>query len=506
MMPSMTVPLRTLVRRRTLAIGGFALLVTVAAGLGVVRASRGDDADRMAATYRIDDPYQQVLALVRVRAPGREPIVVVASDPALQASLAALATAYPQIALRGRVPALADPDHERALARGRVFLVEPAQTPALEKARADMTARGWGLTSGMAFDKARERFGVLQVSSPPAPDLLWVPADATGVEREFWIDGTFGVSFALPIGPGQDAAPQAVRAHLESQGWTPQRWEHLNPLTPTSLAAGWYIGTRGILPEGYDPARDGPLPAFGQWIGEWRDAAGNQIAYRFQGDGRHGRASATFWPAVVIAEMDARRAADRASESPHRPNVSRDGAPVSFDLGPPVFVLADPAALAARREALVSATGRWWGELSERLRSSAPPHRIAVGDVSPNQDIAVFRFGGDDVEPATGGEPPGQVVDVSSGVLIAAAMACVPKLADILTSERVRQVLEAPAGDTAAARRLQDDVGRGCFAIVRGTPGQRFSGNGAYRLRPGAPARVASVAGAPRPTSRQRRY
>jgi hypothetical protein len=480
--------------RRALVVAPvIALLLAIGIGLSIVRLDAGIT------------PERQVLDLVRMRAPGREPIVVVAPEPSMYGAIASRAKGHPQIAVRRERPAPSDAQAQRAFALGRVFLLELAGTPALASTRADVAARGWGLTSGMAFDAApRERIAVLQVSSPPVAEPLWVPPGATQVERHVWIDGTFGVSFELAVGPQQDVVTSALRARLASHGWSPRSWEHLNPLTPTSVTAGWRIAPRGIVPDGYDPARDGPLPVWGEWLGEWRDAAGNQVAYRLAGDGRQGRGSAAYLPAAVVAEMTARLDADRRQQWPYRDNVSRDGAPARFD-SEGVVVIADAAALAALRDDLLPLTGGFWGLLADRLRAAAAPHRVAVGDVA-GHDGGTFQFGGDDLEAVPAGDAGPGVVDVSSGVLLVAALGCVPKLADVLTPERLQQVLDAPAGGDRGARRLQHDVGRSCFALVRAAPGRRFAANEVYRLRPGAPARVAPVRAPAGPAPAGRRF
>jgi hypothetical protein len=60
-----------------------------------------------------------------------------------------------------------------------------------------------------------------------------------------------------------------------------------------------------------------------QWRGEWADAAGNIVEYHVRAQGRHGRVHATYMPAAVVAEVQAKLAADASMPTMDPPQGSR---------------------------------------------------------------------------------------------------------------------------------------------------------------------------------------
>lgn len=174
-------------------------------------------------------------------------------------------------------------------------------------------------------------------------------------------------------------------------------------------------------------------------------------------------------------------------------NISFDGTPVVFEAPSSHLVLIDPLALdglAAEIAALATAP------LEARIQAlAAMPGFLQVGvQPIPPGDGHVFRLTLDDFEHV--GEACGPaIVDIDSGTMVVADLGCLPRVAAVLTWDRYDWLLQAPLGDTSREREITREVGGACFAIIGGDADRAFAGDGAYRLRPGRPERVAVTAG-----------
>jgi hypothetical protein len=149
-----------------------------------------------------------------------------------------------------------------------------------------------------------------------------VPAGARNVERRAYIDGTGDVIYQLEVDPENDAYTPALRQRLASRGFRPRPWAWMAPLRPTGVEAGWVIPIGGCLMAVRGPD-DPPSPVSRQWSGEWADAAGNVVEYHVGANGRQGRVYATYVPAAVVAEVQAKLAAAASAPPMDPPPGSR---------------------------------------------------------------------------------------------------------------------------------------------------------------------------------------
>jgi hypothetical protein len=178
--------------------------------------------------------------------------------------------------------------------------------------------------------------------------------------------------------------------------------------------------------------------------------------------------------------------ADRAHQPApaHATRVSL-GDPVSVLLRSPVLVLIDPLALGLARDLLQ--TLAHVPERARRARITALSTTLRIGQHEiPGFTPGLYDIGSRDIVPARGNDPG--IVDVDSGAIVVTDLHSVPALARALTWERYDALLTSKDGDVAAERLVREMAGPR-FALLKGGASLPFAGDGAYRLRRGAPKR-----------------
>jgi len=103
-----------------------------------------------------------------------------------------------------------------------------------------------------------------------ARDALIVLDGASAVEHGRGAFGSLYVAYALAEAYPARNAIERISSRLGDRGWTPLEVDWLNPGLPSSIVHGWdefYDNTGNSLQHVY------------QWSAEWRDSAGNLVAY-----------------------------------------------------------------------------------------------------------------------------------------------------------------------------------------------------------------------------------
>ena len=152
-------------------------------------------------------------------------------------------------------------------------------------------------------------------------------------------------------------------------------------------------------------------------------------------------------------------------------------------------VLIESLALDGLRQQLQSLEGRPPTEQRRLLTSLSKPLRIGVHELA-NFRPGFYSLSLDDFEPAGATDRDARIADVDSGALVVADLAHLARVASVLTWERYDKALQAPQGDYAEFQAVQRDLGRSFFAILHGSVGRGFEGDGAYRLRAGGLTRI----------------
>jgi hypothetical protein len=181
-----------------------------------------------------------------------------------------------------------------------------------------------------------------------------------------------------------------------------------------------------------------------------------------------------------------RRALDAQQERLLNTVSRRD--PVRFVVRSRFLVLLDFSTFDVHREALAAMapldeTGR-----RRALDSLTPSRRIGVRVFTPFTP-GLYRVRPADMEAAAG--QGRDLVAVESGAIVLVDLDALPAVAGALTRERY----DALTGNTdrgTTALQLWKDFGGPRFAVLQGGPRRAFSGQGRFRLRPGAPVLVSA--------------
>ena len=162
--------------------------------------------------------------------------------------------------------------------------------------------------------------------------------------------------------------------------------------------------------------------------------------------------------------------------------------PVRFVLRSRFLVLLDYSTFDAHREALAAMAPLDEQARRRALDTLAPSPRIGVHVLAPFTP-GLYRVRPADMEPAAGRGR--DVVGVESGAIVLVDLEALPTVANALTQKRY----DSLAGNTdrgATALQLWKDFGGPRFAVLQGGPRRAFSGQGRFRLRPGAPVLVSA--------------
>jgi hypothetical protein len=184
------------------------------------------------------------------------------------------------------------------------------------------------------------------------------------------------------------------------------------------------------------------------------------------------------------AWIEALRAQEEAQR--HWTSSRSFGTSVSLILCSSVLVLIDPVALHHLRARLQALDGVLLKERRQRLRAMKAPLRIGMHEIAPFTS-GTYTVVANDLEPADD-DAPG-VVGARSGAIVITDIAALPAVARGLTPE-LFEALSTEEKREATMIRLSVEIGVGRFAILYGTGRRPFSGDGAYRLTSGAPAKV----------------
>jgi hypothetical protein len=113
--------------------------------------------------------------------------------------------------------------------------------------------------------------GGLVIAAEPSDALLTSP-NATNVWTGTvgWSDQlTYHVDAKFPAAEVIDS----ISHKLQKAGWEPLKYDFLDPALPSSQVSGWQEFPHGI--------KD-PKLCVHQWLGDWKDAAGNIVRYTFR--------------------------------------------------------------------------------------------------------------------------------------------------------------------------------------------------------------------------------
>jgi hypothetical protein len=190
---------------------------------------------------------------------------------------------------------------------------------------------------------------------------------------------------------------------------------------------------------------------------------------------------------VCVGKMTAFLGAERAQRARHDAAhglLLTSGEPAAVYLESPVLVLIDPVVLHRHRGQLRELAGAPERVRLRRLAAIGGSLRIGVRRI-PRFMRGFHVVGPEDVVPARGRER--DIADVRSGAVIVTDLAALPALAAVLTQERYDRLR---ADRAAEAERLSRDLGYARLLVLQAAQDGPFAGDGAYRLRPGAPEKT----------------
>jgi len=176
-------------------------------------------------------------------------------------------------------------------------------------------------------------------------------------------------------------------------------------------------------------------------------------------------------------------------------NVAFDHRPIVFRLSSPDLVILDPLALDAISEELQQIGSLSADLRRERLAGVVGTLKIGLHCVALFVP-GVYEIGLDDLElvPEAGAEVDTFEVDTGTAVFI--DLAYLAPVAAALSWDRYDQALQSPVGDDSAWLKFADEVGGPYFGVLFADADYPFSGDGAYRLRPGVPRCLRAESGA----------
>lgn len=168
-------------------------------------------------------------------------------------------------------------------------------------------------------------------------------------------------------------------------------------------------------------------------------------------------------------------------------NFAFDQRPAQLDLTSPVIVLLDPLALDGLSAELQRVSAAPAAQQRRLLKDLQTTLRIGIHELSDFRP-GTFELGAGDFESASDGD--GGAFDVDSGTVVVIDLPYLGRVAAVLTWDRYDALLQAPVDDDTALNQLVADVGGSCFALIAASADSSFDGDGAFRVRAGAPRPV----------------
>lgn len=170
-------------------------------------------------------------------------------------------------------------------------------------------------------------------------------------------------------------------------------------------------------------------------------------------------------------------------------NVSDSGGPVEFQMSSSLLVLIDPLVLDGLSPKLQKLSLSEVGSNPELIRALPGPMKVGLHRVEAFVP-GTYRIANEDLESADSNQADVGVFEIDTGTLILVDLGCLPRLAQILTWERYDRALQSPVGDDSSWLRFTEELGGPFFGILRSDINTPFRGDGAYRIKSGAPRLV----------------
>jgi hypothetical protein len=167
-------------------------------------------------------------------------------------------------------------------------------------------------------------------------------------------------------------------------------------------------------------------------------------------------------------------------------NVAGGDKPTVFRLSSPDLVALDPLVLDALSDELRRIGDSPAEERRERLAGVVGPLKIGLLRVAAFAP-GVYQIACDDLQRLPDAGSEADTFEVDTGAVVFIDLAYLAPLAAALTWDRYDQALQGPVGDDGAWLALCDEIGGPYFGVLFADADRAFSGDGAYRLRPGAP-------------------
>lgn len=176
-------------------------------------------------------------------------------------------------------------------------------------------------------------------------------------------------------------------------------------------------------------------------------------------------------------------------------NVASEHRPAAFRLSSPELVALDPLVLDGMSEELQH-IGRSPAEgRRERLAGLTGTLKIGLHRVAAFVP-GVYQVGLDDLDRLPDAGSESDTFEVDTGTIVFIDLAYLAPVAAALTWDRYDEALRSQLGDDSAWLTLTDEVGGPYFGVLFADAEHLFSGDGAYRLRPGVPKRLEMESGA----------
>lgn len=168
-------------------------------------------------------------------------------------------------------------------------------------------------------------------------------------------------------------------------------------------------------------------------------------------------------------------------------NFAFDQHPARLDLTSSMIVLLDPLALDGLSAELQRVPAAPVAQQPRLLREIQSGLRIGVHELTDFRP-GTFELGVNDFESASDGDA--SAFDVDSGTVVVIDLPYLGRVASALTWDRYDALLQSPVDDDTALNQLVEDVGGPFFALIAASADSSFDGDGAFRVRAGAPRPV----------------